>query len=108
MSSRPSARSLIRRMAALVAVLLIAGTFVGGAAAAPRARATASTNFPVHAEFTPNDPFYVDQWGLRKIGAPSAWDLNPPALGSRAVVIAVVDTGVKWTHPDIQANMWNN
>src|SRR6266566_4077388 len=91
-------------MAVFLAVFAVAGTFVGGATS-PVVRAEAiSTNFPVHAEF-PNDPYYIDQWGMPKIGAPQAWTVK---LGSPSVVVAVVDTGVWWTHQDIQANMWVN
>lgn len=105
MSPRHRARSLFRRIAAVVAVLVLAGPLVSAVSAAPAAPVVVITNFPVHAEFRPNDPFYIDQWGLGKIGAPQAWDVT---LGSRSVVVAVIDTGVWWTHTDIQANMWTN
>ena len=94
-------------MAALLAVLAVVGTFVAGATS-PVVRAEAvATNFPVHADFHPNDPYFncIGQWGVCKIGADSAWDVT---LGSRSVVVAVVDTGVWWTHEDLQANMWVN
>jgi len=94
-------------MAAFLAVLAVAGTFVAGATG-PVVRAEGiATNFPVHAEFRPNDPYFncVGQWGVCKIGADSAWDVT---LGSRSVVVAVVDTGVWWTHEDLLANMWVN
>ena len=54
---------------------------------------------------TPNDPNYGDQWHLPVIGAPRAWD---DTVGSRDVVIAVIDTGVDWGHPDLSANIWQN
>src|SRR3989442_13110160 len=85
----------------------MAGSFVSGAAAgsAPTA-AVIVTNFPVHAELgPPSDPFFVDQWGLQAIGAPNAWSVS---AGNHSVIVAVVDTGVWWTQPDIQANMWTN
>ena len=104
MSARLSA--IARRLAAIVAVLVMAGAFVSGAAAGSGPSAAAVvTNFPVHAELTPSDPFFVDQWGLQSIGAPTAWNVK---LGDRSVLVAVVDTGVWWTQPDIQANMWTN
>ncbi|MDR7279377.1 S8 family serine peptidase [Catenuloplanes atrovinosus] len=42
------------------------------------------------AEVTPNDPFYSEQWGLRKVNVPGAWSMTTGA----AVTVAVLDTGV--------------
>jgi subtilisin family serine protease len=53
----------------------------------------------------PNDRFYGEQWGLRKIGLPTVW---PRTAGSPAVKIAVVDTGIAYTQPDLAANIWRN
>ena len=52
------------------------------------------------------DPSYASSWALPKIQAPSAWD---SANGS-GVTIAILDTGVDITHPDLAANVvpgWN-
>lgn len=56
----------------------------------------------------PNDPLFLDNtlWGIRKIQAPAAWSSFIP--GSPAVIIANIDTGVDYTHPDLAANMWRN
>jgi subtilisin family serine protease len=56
---------------------------------------------------TPNDPKYLDStlWGLNKIHAPAAWDLS---TGGAGVTVAVVDSGVDYTHPDLAANIWTN
>ena len=53
----------------------------------------------------PNDPEFIRQWGLTAIQAPDAWEIT---RGSDAVVIAVIDTGVEYRHPDLQANIWVN
>ncbi len=50
------------------------------------------------AQFVPDDPLYAGQWGLKKIGMEAAWDTT---LGASAVTVAVVDTGVDLTHPDL-------
>lgn len=55
--------------------------------------------------FTPNDSLYEQQWSLRKINAPEAWNITK---GDSTIVIAIVDSGVEWTHPDLTANIWNN
>jgi subtilisin family serine protease len=46
----------------------------------------------------PDDPLWSHQWGLRTVGAPAAWDRT---VGSSATVIAILDTGVDASHPDL-------
>jgi subtilisin family serine protease/subtilisin-like proprotein convertase family protein len=68
----------------------------------------------------PNDPFLGQQWshdnsGQLILGSPgtagadissiAAWDVT---IGSGDVIIAVIDTGVDYTHPDLAGNMWTN
>lgn len=50
---------------------------------------------------TPNDPLYNQQWHHPKVQAPFAWDL---VIGSATQIVAVVDTGIDLTHPDLAAN----
>ena len=54
---------------------------------------------------TPNDANFAGLWGMAKISAPQAWDLN---TGSSSVVIANIDTGIKYDHADLAANIWTN
>jgi len=53
----------------------------------------------------PNDPELAKLWGLQKIQAPQAWDIH---TGNSDVIIAVIDTGVDYDHPDLKHNMWKN
>jgi hypothetical protein len=54
------------------------------------------------AEATPDDPFYTDQWSLPRIGWDGAYG-TIPAAGS--AVVAVLDTGVDVSHPDLAGNI---
>ena len=64
-------------------------------------------NYIRHVTAEPNDPYWVNGslWGLTKIKAKEAWLVT---TGSAAVVVANVDTGVNYLHPDLAANMWRN
>jgi thermitase len=69
---------------------------------------------------SPNDPSYKLQWGLSNNGsnptghpgkagadihAQKAWDIQK---GSSTIVVAVLDTGTDWDHPDLSARIWSN
>ncbi len=66
-------------------------------------------------ETFPNDPSFEQLWGLNNTGqtggvpdadidAPEAWDIQT----GNDVVIGVIDSGVDYTHPDLQDNIWTN
>jgi hypothetical protein len=62
--------------------------------------------YVVHALDTiPNDPFYNNLYGMPQINAPQAWDEHQ---GDQEFVIAVIDTGVDYNHPDLVDNIWTN
>jgi len=76
----------------------------------------AEPNYYRYTTLTPNDPSFNLLWGLHNTGqssgtpdadidAPEAWDIT---TGSSVIVIAVVDTGVDYSHPDLSDNMWSN
>jgi len=67
-----------------------------------------------------SDPFFDLQWGLfnygqtirSTVGIPGAdirmipaWDIS---MGGEACLVAVIDSGVQWNHPDLAANIWQN
>ena len=78
-------------------------------------------DFLVHAAMRPSNPLYSQQWYLWKscfgvdgwnpltiflsgIDAFDAWDIRTSA---DSVVVAVIDTGIRYTHEDLAANMWH-
>jgi subtilisin family serine protease len=76
----------------------------------------AEPNYRLQFENTPNDPRYSECWGMNNSGqtggtadadidAQEAWDIS---IGSYDVIVAVLDTGVDYTHPDLAANIWTN
>ena len=67
----------------------------------------AQPNFYYHLLLTPNDPLFTSpgMYGLTAIHAPQAWDLS---TGSSSVVVADIDTGMRYTHQDLAANAWIN
>lgn len=52
-----------------------------------------------------SDPLRDKQWALDTVKAEAAWDIS---LGSQAVVVAVIDTGVDGTHEELVNNLWVN
>jgi hypothetical protein len=85
-------------------------------------RESAATSRPGDPPFTrnPDDPAFRLEWGSLNAGqtvngavgssgaddhAAEAWTVT---TGSRSIVVAEVDTGVDYTHPDLAANIWSN
>lgn len=55
--------------------------------------------------YTPNDPLWSNQWHSRTLHLDTAWDLS---LGSSSATVAIMDTGVERSHPDLAPNLWVN
>jgi subtilisin family serine protease len=65
----------------------------------------AEPDYMVQTDVTPTDPRWNQQWDMVKISAPTAWNNQ---TDSSSVVVAVIDTGIDFTHPDLQANLWTS
>lgn len=67
----------------------------------------AEPDFTAEALGTANDPYFSQglEWHLSKIQAPAAWDLT---TGSPNVIVAVVDSGVRASHPDLAGKVLTN
>lgn len=78
-------------------------------------------NFIYRINKVPNDPMIGQLWGMKNsgqqdskgqvgivgvdVGAEQAWDIT---TGSKDVIVAVIDTGIDYTHPDLVDNLWTN
>ncbi|MHC4736336.1 MAG: S8 family serine peptidase, partial [Planctomycetota bacterium] len=73
-------------------------------------------NYKLKLFVTPNDPYFYFMWGMHNTGqmggtvdadidAPETWDIH---TGDPNIIVAVIDTGVDYNHPDLTANMWIN
>ena len=76
----------------------------------------AEPNYILRTTLTPNDTRFGEMWGLNNVGqsggtpdadidAPEAWNHT---TGSSDVIVAVIDSGVDYNHPDLSANMFRN
>ncbi|MCW3055579.1 MAG: alkaline serine protease, subtilase family, partial [Chthonomonadales bacterium] len=65
----------------------------------------AEPNHLYHIASTPNDTSYANQYGPQKVQANLAWDIWNPIT---PVVIAIVDTGIDGTHPDLTNKMYRD
>ncbi len=103
----------------LQVVHLEEGVLVADALAAYSADQTvlyAEPNYHIQLELVPDDTQFDSLWGLHNVGqtggtfdadidAPEAWEVT---TGSGNTIVAVIDTGIDYTHPDLAANIWVN
>lgn len=65
----------------------------------------AEPNYIARKSQTPDDTRFGEQWGLTAISAPQAWDIT---TGSSSIIVATLDTGIDYYHPDLINNLWTN
>ncbi|AMV70902.1 hypothetical protein JCM30471_27090 [Desulfuromonas carbonis] len=84
----------------------------------------AEPNFLVHRAAVPNDPYFGQQWALQNsgqtltgnkgtvtgtpgadIGAVAAWATG---TGDSSIIVAIIDSGLDYDHPDLAGNIWVN
>lgn len=59
----------------------------------------------VHYALALNDPKMESQWAHNMVNSRQAWDIS---TGNSSVVVAVIDSGIDYTHQDLGGNMWTN
>jgi len=76
----------------------------------------AEPDYRIQLQQIPDDPDFASLWALSNTGqtggspdadidAAEAWNVT---TGSRSIIVAVSDTGVDYSHPDLAANIWTN
>jgi len=70
----------------------------------------AQTNATIETRAIPNDPNYSEQWNLDLVQAPAAWEITTGGTTSQGdeIVVAILDTGFKVDHEDLEDNIWIN
>ena len=85
----------------------------------------AQPNYVYEPREVPNDPDFGIQWALQNTGQAigtgqnaqgvpgadmqvlAAWELNQGASGGNGAIVAVLDNGVDYTHPELNGQMWD-
>lgn len=114
---RADAATALPRLDGIYLLEIDANVDIAAAVEALRAEPSviyAEPNYLGEADFVPDDPFYQsrdswgqsydDMWALKKIQPEQAWDYTQ----GQGVVVAVVDSGLDYNHPEISANVWMN
>ncbi|HTK05126.1 MAG TPA: S8 family serine peptidase [Candidatus Eisenbacteria bacterium] len=57
------------------------------------------------ADRVPDDTYFPQQWYLKQIHAPEAWNSS---IGFEGITVAIIDSGVDTAHPDLKDNIWRN
>jgi len=98
---RKMERMLVLFLATMILVLTIGTTETIWPAKHNDQSRNIELNMRVQAEFLPNDPYWSYQWGPKKIEADWAWNAT---VGSSNILVAIIDSGIGYNHPDLAAN----
>jgi len=71
----------------------------------PQRRTELQPDYKVTLDRTPNDPSAGSLWGLDAVSAPTAWNTG---TGTGRTIVAVIDSGIAYNHPDLKDNIWRN
>lgn len=102
-----SAQSEIQRVSALESLASFEDSFCKQLLA-QRVVESCTPNFQLKVSQMSGDPLMSSLWGVTDeagVGALTAWGTTN---GSADVVVAVIDTGIDYTHEDLAANIWTN
>lgn len=80
--------------------LVLSAPSARGASSVPGVRYVERLDSPRRIAFVPTDPLFAKQWYLQQIRAFDAWTALPPPFNPR-VRVAVIDSGIDATHPDL-------
>ncbi|MBN2442317.1 MAG: S8 family serine peptidase [Spirochaetales bacterium] len=62
----------------------------------------AEPDYWIQGAYIPDDSLYNEQWGMKRIGMEDLWEYT---TGKEDVIVAVLDTGIDYTHPDLFQNV---
>ncbi|MCX6640011.1 MAG: S8 family serine peptidase [bacterium] len=65
----------------------------------------AETEHNAKVDYIPTDPLFTTQWAMAKVNAPIAYNYT---LGSRDVIVSIIDSGTDTAHADLRQSLWIN
>ena len=98
---RKMERILVLLLATMILAVTVGTTETTWSASLDEQGRNREPNMRVWAESIPNDPYWIYQWGPKKIEADWAWNAT---FGDPSILVAVIDSGLDYNHPDLAVN----